>query len=55
MTDKTERRGERKSIKVYADTYRRLIEHGRMDESMDDLINRILDDWETDGERDDTE
>lgn len=35
-----------KNIKLHLETYERLKEHGNMDESFDDLINRILDDWE---------
>lgn len=39
-------REEYKSIKVYESTYDRLLEHGRMEESFDDLINRLLDEFE---------
>jgi predicted CopG family antitoxin len=39
-------REEYKSIKVYESTYNRLLENGRMQESFDDLINRLLDDFE---------
>lgn len=35
-----------KNIKVHEDTHERLKSHGNMGESFDDLINRILDDWE---------
>lgn len=35
-----------KNIKIYEETHERLKSHGNMDESFDDLINRILDDWE---------
>lgn len=35
-----------KNIKIHAETHERLKSHGAMDESFDDLINRILDDWE---------
>lgn len=35
-----------KNIKIYEDTHERLKSHGNMGESFDDLINRILDDWE---------
>lgn len=35
-----------KNIKIHEDTHERLQSHGNMDESFDDLINRILDDWE---------
>lgn len=41
-----EQREEYKSIKVYESTYKRLRNHGDMGESFDDLINRILDDYE---------
>jgi len=37
---------EYKNIKLHKETYDRLKQHGNMDESFDDLINRILDDWE---------
>jgi len=37
-----------KNIKIYEETHERLKSHGNMDESFDDLINRILDDWEED-------
>lgn len=37
---------EYKTIKVHEDTHERLQQHGDMGESFDDLINRILDDWE---------
>jgi hypothetical protein len=39
-----------KNIKLHQDTYDRLKQHGNMDESFDDLINRILDDWEQNNE-----
>lgn len=39
---------EYKTIKLREDTHKRLKQHGNMDESFDDLINRILDDWESD-------
>lgn len=45
-----EDREEYKSIKVYESTYNRLQKHGNMSESFDDLINRILDDYETDSD-----
>jgi len=35
-----------KNIKIYEETHARLRSHGNMGESFDDLINRILDDWE---------
>jgi len=35
-----------KNIKIHKDTHERLKSHGNMGESFDDLINRILDDWE---------
>ena len=35
-----------KNIKIHEDTHERLTSHGNMGESFDDLINRILDDWE---------
>lgn len=35
-----------KNIKIHEDTHKRLKSHGNMGESFDDLINRILDDWE---------
>jgi hypothetical protein len=35
-----------KNIKIHEDTHERLKSHGNMSESFDDLINRILDDWE---------
>lgn len=35
-----------KTVKLHEDTHERLQQHGRMDESFNDLINRILDDWE---------
>ena len=35
-----------KNIKVHQDTHERLQSHGNMGETFDDLINRILDDWE---------
>lgn len=35
-----------KNIKIHEETHERLQSHGNMDESFDDLINRILDDWE---------
>lgn len=35
-----------KNIKIHEDTHERLKSHGNMGESFDDLINRILDDWE---------
>lgn len=35
-----------KNIKIYEETHERLRSHGKMSESFDDLINRILDDWE---------
>lgn len=35
-----------KNIKIRKSTHERLQKHGNMDESFDDLINRILDDWE---------
>jgi len=44
-----------KNIKVHEDTHERLQSHGNMGESFDDLINRILDDWEADSEDTETE
>ena len=38
-----------KNIKIHKDTHERLKSHGNMGESFDDLINRILDDWEEEG------
>lgn len=35
-----------KNIKIHEETHERLQSHGNMGESFDDLINRILDDWE---------
>lgn len=35
-----------KNIKIHEDTHERLKSHGNMGESFNDLINRILDDWE---------
>ena len=35
-----------KNIKIHEGTHERLQSHGNMGESFDDLINRILDDWE---------
>lgn len=35
-----------KTIKLKKETYERLRSHGNMGESFDDLINRILDEWE---------
>jgi hypothetical protein len=35
-----------KNIKIHEDTHERLQSHGNMGESFDDLITRILDDWE---------
>ncbi|MDR5657738.1 hypothetical protein RH831_11185 [Halodesulfurarchaeum sp. HSR-GB] len=35
-----------KNIKIRENTHERLKSHGNMGESFDDLINRILDDWE---------
>jgi hypothetical protein len=35
-----------KNIKIHKETHERLQSHGNMGESFDDLINRILDDWE---------
>ncbi len=35
-----------KNIKIHQETHERLQSHGDMGESFDDLINRILDDWE---------
>lgn len=35
-----------KGIKLYESTYNRLTRHGRMDETYDELVNRILDDFE---------
>ena len=35
-----------KNIKIHEGTHERLKSHGNMGESFDDLINRILDDWE---------
>lgn len=43
-------REEYKSIKLYESTYDRLTKHGRMDESYDDLINRVLDGFEESGD-----
>ena len=37
-----------KNIKIHEGTHERLKSHGDMGESFDDLINRILDDWEED-------
>lgn len=37
-----------KSIKVYESTHERLQKHGNMNESFDELINRILDEFEDD-------
>lgn len=42
-----------KNIKVHKSTHERLKSHGKMDESFDDLINRILDDWEEQDEEED--
>lgn len=39
-----------KNIKIHEETHERLKSHGNMGESFDDLINRILDDWEEQGE-----
>lgn len=39
-----------KNIKIHEGTHERLKSHGNMGESFDDLINRILDDWEEEGE-----
>jgi hypothetical protein len=41
---------EYKNIKLHKETYERLKQHGDMDESFDDLINRILNDWEEESE-----
>lgn len=41
-----------KNIKIHEDTHERLQSHGNMGESFDDLINRILDDWEEQQEDD---
>jgi hypothetical protein len=41
-----------KNIKIHEDTHERLQSHGNMDESFNDLINRILDDWEEQREGD---
>ena len=35
-----------KNIKIHEETHERLKSHGNMGESFNDLINRILDDWE---------
>lgn len=35
-----------KNIKLREETYERLQKHGKMSDSFDDLINRILDEWE---------
>jgi predicted CopG family antitoxin len=40
-----------KNIKIHEDTHERLKSHGNMGESFDDLINRILDDWEEEEEK----
>ena len=42
-----------KNIKIHEDTHERLQSHGNMGESFDDLINRILDDWEEQEQGDD--
>ena len=42
-----------KNIKIHEDTHERLKSHGNMGESFDDLINRILDDWEEQEQGDD--
>ncbi|MFC7046551.1 hypothetical protein ACFQH6_15075 [Halobacteriaceae archaeon GCM10025711] len=42
-----EEREKYKSIKVYESTYKRLRSHGNMGESFDDLINRVLDVYES--------
>ena len=44
-------REEYKSIKVYESTYERLLANGRMEESFDDLISRLLDDFENSDDR----
>ena len=44
-----------KSIKVYESTYDRLQRHGNMNESFDDLINRILETYEADRDSGDRE
>lgn len=41
---------EYKNIKIHKDTHERLKSHGNMGESFDELINRILDDWEEENE-----
>ncbi len=41
-----------KNIKIHEGTHERLKNHGNMGESFDDLINRILDDWEEQEEKD---
>jgi len=41
-----------KNIKIHEDTHKRLKQHGKMDESFNDLINRILDDWEQEKDQD---
>ncbi|WP_152417891.1 DUF7557 family protein [Haloferax mucosum] len=42
-----------KNIKIHEGTHERLKSHGNMGESFDDLINRILDDWEDQDTRSD--
>jgi hypothetical protein len=44
-----------KNIRVREETHERLQNHGNMDESFDDLITRILDDWEEVQEREEDE